>query len=98
MRTIGYRIMKIRIVNLQGEKPKFYMMLYRFLLGALAPFNLIFDILWLVDDDNKQSMRDKFAGTYVIKQNAKPSGSNVISAENLLVMTNNLWFKAVKRD
>lgn len=75
-KTIGYIMLNLKIVDLRGEKPKLLVMLFRFFFSLFSPFQIIFDCLWLTDDVNRQSIHDKIAGTYVVKDNAKPVGNN----------------------
>lgn len=98
IKTLGYRLMGIKIVTLKGRAPNFLTMLYRLSRSLLGPFQLPFDILWLTNDENRQTLRDKCVGTYVIKENAVPVGTGVIAAVNYLVLGFDLLFKAVKRN
>lgn len=98
LRTIGYRLMGIKIVTLKGQKPNFVTMLFRFFLWLFGPFQLPYDILWLINDEHRQCMRDKCAGTYVIKKNAKPVGEGNINVINYLILGFNLLFEVVTRE
>ena len=70
--TPGFWIFGIKIVDLQGRKPSLLKMIFRCLL--LAPFNLFTDLMWLTSEKSRQTLRDKVAGTYVIKRSATPLG------------------------
>lgn len=50
-------------------------MTFRMLLWAFGPFNLLFDLLWSGIDDDRQTLRDRFAGTCVVKNRAEPIGT-----------------------
>jgi len=78
VKTLGYRLLGLRIVNLGGSKPSFSQMILRHLISLIGPFQLPYDIIWIVQDDQKQTLRDKFVGTYVIKSKAKPIFENKI--------------------
>ena len=67
LRTIGYRLFGLKVVDLNGKTPSLLKMSFRFILLVFGPFHLLIDLFWLGGDDNKQTLRDKFAGTYVIK-------------------------------
>ena len=85
IRTLGFWITGIRIVDLSGQRPSHFKILLRFFSQILAPFQFTYDIALLVEDENKQSFRDKFAGTYIIRKNAKPLYENKIVANYYFV-------------
>lgn len=74
--TLGYRLAGIRVVGLDGSPPGFWAMFLRFGVGSLWLFTgsllLVLDLLWLGGDDQRQSLRDKLAGTLVVRRNAIP--------------------------
>jgi len=73
--TLGYRIMGFRLVGLDGEPASILRTTARFLLlhwGGL-------DTFWIFDDENRQTFRDKFAGTYVVRRAARPTGRGRVS-------------------
>jgi len=74
LRTLGFWLTGARIVNHKGQPPSIIRMTFRLMLWVLGPFNPIIDLLWLGGDRHRQTLRDKFAGTYVIKQGASPVG------------------------
>ncbi|MFK7822071.1 MAG: RDD family protein [Planctomycetaceae bacterium] len=76
IRTVGYWLTGVKIVNFRGQRPSFFRTTLRFLLWIVGPINLVLDWLWIGSDHHKQSLRDKFAGTYVIRTNATPIGSS----------------------
>ena len=88
IRTVGYQLLGARIVNLKGEKPSIFRMTFRFLLCLFGPFSFIFDLLWVSTDDQKQTLRDRFAATCVIKHSAEQAGQ----AEIRFVFYNALGF------
>ena len=73
--TLGLALVNARVVDLAGNRPSIFRMLFRFLFLVFGPINILFDIIWLGGDAHRQSIRDKFAGTYVIKKSSHPSGS-----------------------
>ncbi|MHB0969963.1 MAG: RDD family protein [Thermoanaerobaculia bacterium] len=77
-RTLGYILTRAKILNLQGERPSFWQLFIRFLFSVFGPLNLAFDLLWIPSDPSGQALRDKFAGTYVVKQLAIPIGQGRI--------------------
>ncbi len=94
--TLGYRLMGIRIVTLKGERPSLLVMSFRFILLLVGPLNQLLDILWLGGDEHKQALRDKLAGTYVIKRKAIPQGQGPIAYVAYDLFGWNLLFREVK--
>jgi len=78
LRTVGYRVADCRIVNLQGERPSVLRMTFRSLLWIIGPFNLLLDLFWCATDDDRQTLRDRFAGTCVIRNGAQPVGTGEV--------------------
>ena len=76
--TIGYRVLCVKIINLEGRRPSIWQMTLRFFMLFFGPLNFFVDILWLTGEENKQTLRDKMFGTYVIKRQAQPEGTGKI--------------------
>jgi len=74
VRTAGYRLGRVKVVDLKGELPSYPALTWRMLFGLLGPCSLI-DLIWLTEDPHRQTLHDKFANTYVIKAAAQPAGS-----------------------
>lgn len=93
LRTLGYRIVGVRIVDHSGKPPSIVRMTFRVLLWSLGPFNPVVDLLWLGGDRHRQTLRDKIAGTYVITHDASPIGRGNRKAAyyNLMGATLVLW-------
>ncbi len=72
VRTLGFWLTGVRIVNYKGTAPSLIRMTFRLFLWVLGPINPVIDFFWLGGDRHKQTLRDKFAGTYVIKCRASP--------------------------
>jgi len=97
-KTIGYWILGLKIVDHYGNKPSNIKMLFRLLVSLLGPFELPFDIFWLFEDSKKQTLRDKFSGTYVIKNDAIPKGSSKIKAYYYFIHGWSFLFQEVKNE
>ena len=97
VKTAGYRLMGLKIVNLKGERPSILQMTWRFFLLTFGPIHILFDMIWLGGDDHRQAIRDKLAGTYVIKNNAVPSGSGPIGYTQYGLFGYQLIFREVKQ-
>jgi uncharacterized RDD family membrane protein YckC len=72
--TLGFIITGVKVLNLKGERPSLLRMTLRQLLWVVGPFHPFTDLLWLGGDDFRQTLRDKFAGTIVVKRDAVPAG------------------------
>ena len=72
--TVGYLLTGVRILTLKGERPTLLRMAFRYLLWALGPIDPLVDLLWAGGDDQRQTLRDKFSGTLVVKRKAGPVG------------------------
>ena len=94
-RTVGLWLTGCRVVNLQGNKPSLYALTVRSLLWMFGPFNLLFDILWCGLDDDKQTLRDRFAETCLIKDSATPIGTGEIHLTYFDIGTFNLAYPRV---
>src|SRR5688572_27505650 len=95
MRTIGYRLTGCRIVNLQGERPSLFALTFRSVLWMFGPFNLLFDLLWCGIDDDRQTLRDRFAETCLINEGATPIGTGEIHLTYFDIGTLNLYYARV---
>jgi len=49
-------------------------MTLRLFLWVLGPINIIADLIWVGIDQDRQSLRDRFASTCLVKANAVPIG------------------------
>jgi uncharacterized RDD family membrane protein YckC len=96
--TLGYILAGVRLVNLQGQQASIWRSSFRFGLLLLGPLNFLFDILWVGEDPNRQSIRDKFAKTYVVRRNASPEGRGPISYKTYYIMSYNMVFSEVFRN
>ena len=95
-RTLGYLIGGAKIVNLQGALPGIGALTIRLAFATIGPINVIIDLFWITGDDNRQALRDKFAGTYVINKKAKPAGRGKIVYRRYSMIFNFL-FREVQR-
>jgi len=74
IRTPGYWVTGLRIVNLKGRPPSMFVMTLRMLWWILGPINPLMDMFFISNNDQRQTIRDKMMGTYVVRRNAKPAG------------------------
>ena len=97
LRTVGYWLANARIVNLRGKRPSVFRMTYRLLFWVVGPFVFIFDLMWVATDDDRQTLRDRFAGTCVVKNNAEPMGTAEIHMTYYSALGYNLMYPRVMR-
>jgi hypothetical protein len=57
----------------------------------------MFDLLWLTGDDYKQTLRDKFAGTVVIRKKAVPAGTGEIRLNRYQMLGYSFVFYEVRK-
>ena len=95
-RTVGYRLCRVRLVNLQGQPPTLWEVFTRSMFAVIGPANLVVDLVWLSGDPLRQALRDKFAHTYVVRGNAEPSATGSIEYSRYTVMGINLLFQEVR--
>lgn len=94
--TLGYAIFGARIVTLRNEKPSLLRMTFR---GAVAMLlNPLFDLIALSIDDSHQTIRDRLAGTYVVKRSATPAGQGEIGRARMFMANLALAYREVKRE
>ncbi len=84
--TIGLRAMKIRVVNLKGEKPGRLQMLSRLWNGPLH------ELLRVPLEPEKNTIGDKLCGLYVIKRDAAPAGYGPIVHDYCSMFGSMHWY------
>ena len=97
-RTLGYVVAGARIVNLRGERPGYLALMARLAFAMFGPANYAFDLLWISSDPGRQALRDKFAHTYVIRNNAVPAGTGRITYPTYMCFGWTLMFAEVAPD
>ena len=93
--TFGYAIFGVRVVNLKGEPPGLLRLTVRTL--CFYVFNPLFDLIFLAIDDNRQALRDRFSGTYVIRRSARPAGKGRFFHPILFFCLLSLIYREVSR-
>jgi uncharacterized RDD family membrane protein YckC len=94
--TVGYRLGGVRIVDAAGRTPGLGALTLRLSFGLLGPFNIVLDMLWIPSDRHRQTLRDKFAGTYVVKATAEPAGPARVVLRTYYVMGMSFVFRDVE--
>lgn len=72
--TLAYRLLGVKLVLANGGRPSLMNMTMRMTMWMFGPFILVLDLLWLGADTERQSLRDCYLGTYLIKRHATPIG------------------------
>ncbi|WP_254512187.1 RDD family protein [Anatilimnocola floriformis] len=73
-RTPGYWLMGCKIVNLRGERPSLFLLTMR----AIMPFYISWDLVWSGIDEDRQSLRDRYSKTCLVRVKAEPIGSGPV--------------------
>jgi uncharacterized RDD family membrane protein YckC len=76
---VGYRILGIRMISIDGAEATLGQLVVRFLVSLLSVLALGLGYFWIAVDPNRQAWHDKIAGTYVIRQTAQPTRSASLS-------------------
>jgi uncharacterized RDD family membrane protein YckC len=95
IRTLGYIVGGVRIVNLQGDRPSLISLSIRLIFAILGPFNIVIDLFWIPGDERRQALRGKFANTYVIKKDALLAGQGQVVYARYGIMAWNFMFQEV---
>lgn len=70
--TLGKKAMKIKVVDVSGNKPTAMTFFLREMIGKFVSLLLLIGYLMILWDAKKQGLHDKIAGTVVIKVEALP--------------------------
>ncbi|TFG67405.1 MAG: RDD family protein [Anaerolineales bacterium] len=66
--TVGKKLMGIKVVTADGVPPGFWLAIGRATIGyALSSAVMDLGFLWMLWDDQQQTLHDKLFGTYVVK-------------------------------
>lgn len=72
--SLGFLLTGVRIVDVEGKRPSLLRMTARFFWLLPLPLGLLLDLGWLLEEPARQTLRDKWAGTFVVKRKARPIG------------------------
>jgi uncharacterized RDD family membrane protein YckC len=86
VRTLGYRIAGVKVVNLQGGRPGLWRLTTRALFAFGGPLAPILDFFWIPGNPQKRALRDLFGQTYVVRNDAQP-----VSRVSLQYSTYDIW-------
>jgi len=94
---VGYWAIDAKLVDIKGGRPSIFKTVLRSLFLLFGPINLLIDYIWLYDDKNKQTIRDKIIGTYVVRKDAMPCGEGPIYYSKYFMFGWFFMFPEVKR-
>ncbi len=83
IRSLGYILTGVRIVDIRGGRPSLLQMTVRMLPMLPVPWSLLFDLGWMVDEPQRQTLRDKWAGTFVVRRKAQGIGTAPIQYKRI---------------
>jgi len=94
MGTLGYRVGGVKIVGPDGNPASVFSLTLRlmFMLCPLWPV----DVAWLPSDAHRQTLRDKFAQTYVVKRKAEPVGAGRLVHKYYDICGYNFLFREIE--
>jgi uncharacterized RDD family membrane protein YckC len=95
--TPGYRALGVKVVDQGGQVPSLARMTFRFLLWVFGPINPLLDLFWVGGDSDRQTIRDKLAGTYVVRRHASPDGTGRVELVRYTLMGLTFMFPEVRR-
>jgi hypothetical protein len=75
IRTLGYILTGVRIMDIRGGRPSLLQMTTRLWPLLPVPWSFLFDLGWVVDEPQRQTLRDKWVGTFVVRRDAEPIGT-----------------------
>ena len=78
IRTLGYILTAVRIVDIKGKRPSLLQMTTRLWPMLPVPWSFLFDLGWVADEPQRQILRDKWAGTFVVRRKAQPIGRALV--------------------
>ena len=81
--TLGYILTGVRILDVRGGRPSLLQLTIRMVPMLPVPWSLLFDLGWIMDEPQRQTLRDKWAGTVVVCRKAKPIGTAPIQYKRI---------------
>ena len=94
IRTLGYRLLGAKVLTFRGERPSIFRMTLRLFLWVLFDAK---DLVWVGIDQDRQSLRDRYTGTCVVKANAISIGEAPIHLAYYQAFTYSLMLPTVCR-
>lgn len=85
--TLGYRITRIRLVNVAGDCPSWRTLMKRFGLGIPSCLFLLLGYSACLRNPRRQAWHDQMAGTWIVRVKAQPAGPAIISYNHKMLGT-----------
>jgi len=82
--TPGYRAVGIRIVAINGEQVTVKQIVVRLFSAFFSALAFGLGFIWIAFDKRRQAWHDKIAGTYVIRADVEPVGTEEIPQTSLI--------------
>lgn len=103
IRSLGYWVTGSKIVTIYGEKPSTIRMTIRLaatiLWIAVPPSGMFFvDLMWPTVDEERQTLRDLYCGTRIIRNRATPVAQGKIVYSFYTAMNYSLMYASVQKD
>jgi len=95
--TLGYKLTGYRLVNLKGETPSLARTSARLMFLIVGPLHPILDLIWLGGERDRQTLRDKWAATYVVRKDARPAGAGPIEFDRMFLFAWSILVRTVGR-
>jgi uncharacterized RDD family membrane protein YckC len=98
VRSLGYIVADLKIVTIKGHRPSLPRMTFRLGLAFLGSWFIPpLELIWVGIDDDSQTLRDRYASTYVVRARAEPVGRGSIHLTRYMALGWNLMFPVVTR-
>src|SRR5262249_44402578 len=94
--SLGYRLFGFRTVGLNGQTASIASLTFRLAFLPLGPLNWLLDLAWLSGAPHRQTIRDKFANTYLVKATAQPVGVGVVTFQHYDIFGCSFMFREIK--
>jgi uncharacterized RDD family membrane protein YckC len=91
-RTLGYYLMGAKLVDIRGNCPGIFRVIFRLLLANAS--HPLLDPIWF-EIGKKRALRDLLAGTYVVKNSAQPLGQSEIRHSYLFALSYSFMYREV---
>jgi len=94
--TIGKRLLRIQVVNLEYENVSLKQVIIRETIGKfLSNILLTLGYIWVLIDKNRQAWHDKLAGTYVVKIDSQKKLIPASETEKVSALSRVIFFALV---
>jgi len=96
--TFGMRILKIKIVTTNGEKPDVWTLILRYFVSIFSSVTLKLGYVYALFNNKKQTVHDYFLGTIVIDVENSLSGMVGTPSENYVITNKEIVEKKINEE